>query len=330
MRYFGLAIIIVILIIILKKEYNNPNSLSQKEITFNEILYIIEEHKQFELKNNKAFEKTLHENSKKYYLDVTNNFLKKEYSSSGSFKEINIIINKMTETSEARYTLLKKGSKVILNFIRPESNYIDLLKDSTSIRETDKKFKKIILNTNNERFNIWEAKINNYFSSLAYTRFIKAKTDNFSGNVNKQRKKELEDLLNFINEDSLEINKINVDLYASTEATIKQCVKNANKKIKENLKEIVYNTAEAGSLFITVGTSAAVIGGIEGVSASEMVYEFVIPKKDKTREILIKEYSSFLEKNKIEIIELLDKNTYNYYNKLLELVNRRKNEKILL
>lgn len=256
---------------------NDPiKAIPKKDITFNEALYLIQEHRQFELNNNKDFNNTLVIESNKYYTDVTNNFIEKEYTMSGSFSELGIISNKTPE----------------------------------------------------ERFIIWEAKINNYFSSLAYTRFIKSKTENHSRNINKQRNKELEDVFNYINEDSLVMEKISLNVFQASKESVNLSIEKANESIKENLKAVAYATADVGSIIVTAGTSTVVIGSVQVAGVGEMAYDFIVPTKDETKEILIQEYSNFLEKNNINFTELLNINTNEYYGNLLKLIQKRKNEKI--
>lgn len=260
------------------KDAEELEVINKKDITFNEALYLINEHKQFELSNNKAFYKTLLNQSEAYFLTVTNDFIEKEYTMSGSFSEIGIISNKTTE----------------------------------------------------ERFSIWEAKINNYFSSLSYLRFLKSKTDNHSKNVNIQRKKELEDLLSFINEDSLFIKKQKVSIFNASEASVNSSISKANESIKQNLKEVAYTSAEIASVVATAGGASVVIGSVEAAGVAEMAYEFVVPTEDETKKILIKQYSNFLENNNIDFTIALNQNTTQYYDRLLKIINDRKNEKIRL
>jgi hypothetical protein len=322
---------------------NEPQKISKpiKELTYNEALYLIQDLKQFELKNNKEFYTTLSKASEKYYQDITDEFLNKEYSMSGSFSEMNIIKNKMTETSHGRFTLAKKSADIFLNdLMLTKSNVIkDLVYSNDSISEigenkiidfsqTNNDLNILIDELNEARFLIWEAKINNYFSSLSYARFIKERTDNHSTNLNKQRKEELEDVFNFIKEDSLSINKVSLDVFEASKESINLSLIKANESIKENLKDLVYTSAEVASTIGTVGTSAIIIGSVEGVGVGETVYDFFIPTEDETRKILIDEYSNFLEKNKINFTQLLNKNTEAYYTSLLELIEKRENGKI--
>lgn len=260
------------------KDTEEVEVVNKKDITFNEALYLINEHKQFELYNNKAFYNRLLKQSEAYFMTVTNDFLEKEYTMSGSFSEIGIINSK----------------------------------------------------TPKERFSIWEAKINSYFSSLSYLRFLKSKTDNHSKNITNQRKKELEDLLNFINEDSLKIEKQTVSVFIASEESVNLSISKANESIKENLKEVAYTSAEVASVLVTAGGAGAVIGSVEAAGVAEMAYDFVVPTEDETKKILIKEYSSFLENNNIDFTIALNQNTIQYYDRLIKIINDRKNEKIRL
>lgn len=249
----------------------------KKDITFNEALYLINEHKQFELSNNKDFYNTLLKQSEAYFMNITNDFIEKEFKMSGSFNEIGIINSK----------------------------------------------------TPKERFLIWESKINNYFSSLSYLRFIKSKTDNYSKNINNQRRAELEELLNFISEDSLFLKKQTVSIFNASEESVNLSISKANESIKENLKDVAYTSAEVASVVATGGT-AIVIGSVEATGITEMAYDFVVPTEDETKKILIKEYSNFLENNNIDFTIDLNQNTTQYYDRLIKLINDRKNEKIRL
>jgi hypothetical protein len=268
--------ILLILSFVSCKEKDAPEKIYKKEITFNEALYLIEEHRQFELSNNQNFYNTLIKQSNEYYLNVTNDFIKKEYSVSGSFSEIEIISNKTAE----------------------------------------------------ERFSIWEAKINNYFSSLSYSRFLKSKTDNYSNNVNKQRAIELESLLQFVSNDSLLLDKKSMQVFEATEKSINISIAKSNKSINKNLRETIYDATEVGSLVLTAGTSSVVVGSIEAVGVGELAYDFIVPKEDETKKNLIQEYTDFLELNDIDFTSFLNKNTQEYYDKLSQLIEQRRNEKI--
>jgi ketosteroid isomerase-like protein len=250
---------------------------NKKDITFNEALYLINEHKQFELSNNKDFYNTLLKQSEAYFMNITNDFIEKEFKMSGAFNEIGIINSK----------------------------------------------------TPKERFLIWESKINNYFSSLSYLRFIKSKTDNHSKNINNQRRAELEELLNFISEDSLFLKKQTVSIFNASEESVNLSISKANESIKENLKDVAYTSAEVASVVATGGT-AIVIGSVEATGITEMAYDFVVPTEDETKKILIKEYSNFLEHNNIDFTIDLNQNTTQYYDRLIKLINDRKNDKIRL
>lgn len=278
MKNYIIILVLLCLFSCKNKDAEELEVINKKDITFNEALYLINEHKQFELSNNKAFYITLLKQSEAYFMTVTNDFLEKEYTMSGSFSEIGIITSK----------------------------------------------------TPKERFSIWEAKINNYFSSLSYLRFLKSKTDNHSKNINNQRKKELEDLLNFINEDSLFIKKQTVSTFSASEESVNSSILKANQSIKQNLKEVAYTSAEVASVLVTAGGAGAAIGSIEATGVAEMAYDFVVPTEDKTKKILIKEYSNFLENNNIDFTLTLNQNTNQYYDRLIRLINDRKNEKIRL
>lgn len=248
-----------------------------KEMSFDEAIYLIHEHRLFELKNNSDFYNTLIEESNKYYSDLTTEFLEKEYSLSGSFSEISLIAKKTPE----------------------------------------------------ERFAFWEAKLNNYFSSSDYERFINSRTENHYRNLNKQRREGLEKPLGYISEDSLKLKQVSLNDFRASEELISQTLKESNRKIKKNLRRLVYDAAEVASVVATGGASGPVIVSVEGVGMAEMTYDLVVPGKNETRDILKKEYTSFLEKNRIDFTQKLNNNTNNYYDKLIKLINKRKNEKIL-
>ncbi|SDH10547.1 hypothetical protein [Winogradskyella thalassocola] len=338
---FKLCLLLVLFVSCNNRNKNVVTPEVDKDISYNKAYYLIEELKQFELKNNRDFYNTLLIASDKYYNDVTNSFLEKEYSISGSFTEMNIIKNKMTETSHGQFTLAKKGADILINdlMLSTSNSLKDIIESNDSIStknnidivgfsQTNDDLTILINTTNEARFLIWEARINNYFSSLAYSRFIKSITDTLSQNINKQRSKELEDILGFVNNDTLQIEKVNFDIFEATKEVVNQSIVEANKKIKENLKEIAYNTAEAASLVVSGGASGAVIGSVETLGVTEVVYDFVVPTKNETKEILIKEYSSFLERNNIDFTQMLNDNTNSYYSNLLELIKERENEQL--
>lgn len=256
---------------------NSAVPADEKELSFEEAIYLIHEHRLFELKNNSDVYYTLINESNQYYSDLTNQFLEKEYSLSGSFSEIGHIVNKTPE----------------------------------------------------ERFAIWQVKLNSYYSSSAYERFINSRIENHYRNLNKQRRIGLEKPLVYISEDSLEIKKVSLNEFQASQELISQSIIESNKKIKENLRRLAYNGAEVASLLVTGGTSGTVLLSVEGAGMTEMAYDFVVPDKNETREVLEKEYTSFLEKNNIDFTQKLNENTNKYYSKLLELINKRKNEKIL-
>lgn len=272
----------ILLLVILsgcKGDLTNNSTIPADEegLTYEQAIFLIYEHRSFELDNNKEIYNTLIKESNQYYFDLTNEFLEEEYSLSGSFSEIDHIVNKTPE----------------------------------------------------ERFTIWENKLNSYFSSSAYERFINSRIKNHYINLNKQRRVGLEKPLGYISEDSLEIKKVSLNEFQASQKLINQSIIESNKKIKENLRRLAYNGAEVASLLVTGGTSGTVLVTVEGAGMTEMAYDFVVPDKNETREVLEKEYTSFLEKNSIDFTQKLDENTNKYYSKLLELINKRKNEKIL-
>lgn len=221
------------------------------------------------------------------------------------------------------------------NTLLEESNqyYAELttqfLEEEYSLSGSFSEIGHIINKTPEERFAIWEAKLNSYFSSSAYEKFINSRIKNHYRNLNKQRREGLEKPLGFISEDSLELKMVSLNKFKASKELISQSLEESNKKIKENLRRLVYDAAGVASMVVTGGASGSVIVTVEGVGMAEMTYDIVVPSKNETRNIIEKEYTSFLEKNRIDFTQELNDNTNKYYHQLIELINKREDEEIL-
>lgn len=178
-------------------------------------------------------------------------------------------------------------------------------------------------------FEIWRARINNYYSSLAYIRFIKKISSKHIDAVTKQRKKEIQDILNFSTQDKLTLTNLNLTTFEVSEKTVLQAITKSNDEILNNIIDLAGTIVDIAGITATGGASAA-LNVVEIAGVSYYVSNFVIPSKDETKEILRLEYYNFIKKNKVNYIKELDNNTSEYYDQLLLLIEKRKNEKILL
>lgn len=282
-----LIILIGVLFIGCQKDKHSTIEKKQEIISYDKAIYIIEDYRKFELEQNKEFQKNLLGKSNKYFENVTKEFIEKEYSVSGSFSEMLILAEKFNENN-----------------------------DNQNLREEL-----------GQRFYLWQFKINNYYSSVAYARYIKSQTDIYVKGVNNQRKKQLEDLLNLMNSDTLNIKSVELDVFKTSKNVVNESITTANKKMFENL--------------ILVTTKGISVVTMTGLATELKVYRYIsdlglrgvkiyVPTEKKTLNLLESQYSNFISKNKIDFSKLLNTNTINYYDTLLSKINERKNKKILL
>lgn len=256
-------------------------------ISYDKATYIIEDFRKFEIEQNKEFQKSLVAKSNSYFENITKEFIEKEYGVSGSFSEMLSLAEKINEIGD----------------------------NQSPDEELDK------------RFYIWQSKINNYYSSVAYARFIKSQTDIYNKGVNNQRKKELDDLLNLMNSDTLSIKNVELDAFRASKKLVNESITTANKKMLENFIGVTTDGISIATILVTAPNLATYelisTAGIQGV-------KIFVPSEKETVRLLKSEYSNFISKNNIDFSEVLNTNTNNYYDKLLFKINERKNKKILL
>lgn len=180
--------------------------------------------------------------------------------------------------------------------------------------------------TEDQRLELWEARIKHYFSSIGYMGWVQTEVDTFSSRINRQRKLILESGYNFTSSEELKIkNHYLKPFNVSDEIVVK-----AKKQSEDNLEELfVEGVAIALTLHPQTHSLGKRIDAVLIVNfVVELGQEIIFPSKDDTKALLTNAYKDFINNLEFSYSDSYNANNEAYYNQLMSLIENRQNEKI--
>lgn len=180
--------------------------------------------------------------------------------------------------------------------------------------------------TDDERLEVWQARIKHYFSSIGYMGWVKTEVDTFSSRINRQRKLILENEYNFTINEQIKIKNYYLKPFNVTDEIVHKA---KNQSENDAFKETAYAVADGVAIILSAHPVGKAIGIVLIVTiVIDVGNEIIFPSKDDTKALLTNAYNDFLSNLEFTYAESYNTNTQVYYNQLLNLIENRKNEKI--
>lgn len=272
--------IVVLLIFIVfvsckdQKEVKDKHQIIKSVTNSEESINIIENSREFELKNNDIFQQSLEIKSLEYY-------------------------NKQTEL-----------------FIDNETGFFKLFSELWN-----KQFK-----SDNEIKLLWKLKIERHFRTSSYFSYMIKEVRIYTDGVNNQRNNGIVKILGTNHSSNLNLPILDSNSFIAKSDSVENIINKINEEIKDQLADMVLGFTPEIILFI-FGT----FGFLQGFKIHWSISVIILIiigglffwrsniREDEIRNILKIECSKVLENTQFNYLEKLDKNTNDYYNKLLKI-----------
>ncbi|WP_433835650.1 hypothetical protein [Flavobacterium anhuiense] len=237
-------------------------------------------------------------------------------------KEESLYLIEKSEEFELKHNELFQEELQIKSKQYYENTIEKFIENETSFLRLFGELWDIPFKSENTRKVIWKLKIDRHFRSTSYLTYIRNEVEIYTDGVNNQRNNGISKILGVRNPSFLRLPIASIDSFHSKDKTVKEIINKINTEIIDQLSDAVLGFTP--EIIIVLLGLIGVIGAKLPWPISTVVFIIIAGiffwrshiRQNEIREILKLECNKVISSTRIDYLDHLNKNTFDYYSQL--------------